>query len=87
MSRTAPCENIQPRGLTRDEAAAYCGCKTLEAFDDWVRRKIVPGPIPGTHRWDRKAIDMALDHASGLRVTVAPTALADWRAKRDARAS
>jgi hypothetical protein len=43
------------RGMTKTDAAAYCGCGSLAAFDDWVRRGIVPGPIPGTRRWDRKA--------------------------------
>ena len=45
--------------------------KTLDArgvrhFHGWIRRGILPGPIPGTHKWDRKAIDRALDRASGL---------------------
>ncbi len=55
-----------PRGLTREQAAEYVGCESLNAFDTWVRKGIVPGPIPGTHRWDRKAIDRALDRRSGL---------------------
>jgi hypothetical protein len=79
---------VQPRGMTKTDAAAYCGCGSLAAFDDWVRRGIVPGPIPGTHRWDRKAIDMKLDLASGLETTIAPaTALEKWRAKKNAGAS
>src|SRR5258708_2996806 len=57
---------VTPRGLSKSDAAEYCGCATLEAFDDWVRKGIIPGAIPGTHRWDRKAIDAALDRASGL---------------------
>lgn len=76
--------DIQPRGLSKEEAATYAGCKTLAAFDDWVVRGIIPGPIPGTHRWDRKAIDSYLDRASGLKTTMG-TALEDWKAKRDAR--
>lgn len=55
-----------PRGLTREEAAAYCGCGSVSTFDGWMRKGIVPGPIPGTKRWDRKAIDLALDRASSL---------------------
>lgn len=55
-----------PRGLSREQAAEYCGCETTGAFDTWVRKGIVPGPIPGTTRWDRKAIDRALDRRSGL---------------------
>lgn len=57
---------ITPRGFTREQAAEYCGCESLTAFDKWVAKGIVPGPIPGTHRWDRKAIDHALDRRSGL---------------------
>ena len=54
------------RGLTKKEAADYCGCNSLAAFDRWRQRGIVPGPIPGTTKWDRKALDAALDRASGL---------------------
>ena len=54
------------RGLTKQEAADYCGCNTLAAFDRWRREGIVPEAIPGTNRWDRKALDAALDRASGL---------------------
>ncbi len=57
------------RCFTREEAAHYCGCETLSAFNDWVRRKIIPGPVAGTHRWDRKASDAALDQASKLSPT------------------
>ncbi|WP_369723307.1 hypothetical protein AB8Z38_04540 [Bradyrhizobium sp. LLZ17] len=54
------------RVLTKQEAAEYCGCKTLAAFDQWRAKGIVPDAIPGTNRWDRKAIDRALDLASGI---------------------
>lgn len=54
------------RGLSKQEAAEYCGCTTLGAFDQWRAKGIVPGPIPGTARWDRKALDAALDRASGI---------------------
>lgn len=54
----------QPRGLSGASAAAYAGCKTLAAFRAWVRRGIMPGPIPGTRRYDRRAIDLALDRLS-----------------------
>lgn len=56
---------MTPRGLTRENAASYCGL-SLSGFDAWVAEGRVPGPIPGTRRWDRKAIDLALDRASGL---------------------
>ena len=57
---------IAARGLSLKDAATYAGCATTAAFKDWVRRGIMPKPIPGTHRYDRKAIDAALDRMSGL---------------------
>ena len=74
----------QPRGLAREDAAAYCGLSP-EGFDEWVRRGIVPGPIPGTQRWDRKAIDLALDRASGIQsASDAQVSLYDeWRRGRE----
>jgi hypothetical protein len=69
-----------PRGLTREQAAEYCGCETVEAFDGWVRRGIVPAAIKGTHRWDRRAIDRALDRRSGLVADAAPS-IDEWLAQ------
>ena len=56
---------IAPRLLTREQAAAYCGL-SVHGFSDWVKAGRLPGPIRGTTRWDRKAIDAALDQASGI---------------------
>lgn len=75
----------EQRGLSRPDAAAYCGL-TPAAFDDWVRRGLVPPAIPGTHRWDRKAIDAALDKASGLLPT-SLSAYDKWKAGKHANAS
>jgi hypothetical protein len=73
------------RVLTTAEAAAYAGCRTVAAFRDWVRRGIMPGPIPGTHRYDRKAIDAALDRMSGLAPTMQDqTAYGAWKARESA---
>lgn len=60
---------MTPRALTKAEAATYCACNTIRTFDAWVRKGILPPAIPGTTRWDRKAIDVALDKASGLEPT------------------
>ena len=75
-------ELIRPRGITREEAATYCGCGSMATFSNWVRRGIIPGPVPGTKRWDRKAIDAALDRASGLEITFQQSALQIWRVRR-----
>lgn len=65
----------EPRGLSKEAAAEYCGL-SLAGFADWVAKKRLPGPIPGTKRWDRKAIDLALDRASGLQ-SLSP--FEEWR--------
>lgn len=57
---------ITPRMLSREQAAEYCGCDSLSTFDAWQRRGIVPSAMPETSKWDRKAIDRALDRQSGL---------------------
>ena len=54
-----------PRLLTRGEAAAYCGVGAT-TLTNWIERGIIPGPVPGTHRWDRRAIDLVLDILSRL---------------------
>lgn len=72
----------KPRCLCREEAAEYCGL-SVEGFDAWRKRGIVPGPIAGTHRWDRKALDAALDKHSGLDQGQEETPLQRWRRERD----
>jgi putative tryptophan/tyrosine transport system substrate-binding protein len=55
---------IEPRDLSLEEATIYAGCKTEAAFKHWVRKGVTPKPIPGTHRFDRRAIDAVLiDHS------------------------
>ncbi|MEY9181935.1 hypothetical protein GA0061099_102021 [Bradyrhizobium yuanmingense] len=72
-------DQIAPRGLTKASAAAYCGC-SKDAFNTWVKKGLVPEAIPGTQRWDRKAIDWYLDRASGLPTGEAASSdpLAEW---------
>ena len=75
---------IAPRLLTREQAAAYYGVGHT-TFTAWVRRGIVPGPVPRTHRWDRKAIDAAFDAQSGIDAKLEGKALDQWKAKHRAR--
>jgi predicted DNA-binding transcriptional regulator AlpA len=72
---------IAPRLLTREQAAAYCGVGTA-TFTAWVRRGIIPSPVSATHRWDRKAIDAALDVLSRIDDKLEGNALDQWKAKR-----
>jgi hypothetical protein len=61
------------------EAAAYCGVAPA-TWSKWVADGIMPKPIEFTRRWDRKAIDLALDKASGI---VAPSVASDTQAVED----
>ncbi len=73
---------LLPRVLDRTIAAAYCSL-TPAGFSSWVRSGRLPGPIPGTRRWDRREIDDALDRISGRTQAVdGASALESWKAKR-----
>jgi hypothetical protein len=54
-----------PRLVSRAQAARYCSL-SASTFSSWVRSGKLPPPLPGTSRWDLKAIDFALDAMSGL---------------------
>jgi hypothetical protein len=72
------------RLLTRGQAAAYCGVGTT-TLTTWIEHGIIPGPVPSTHRWDRKAIDVALDILSRIDDKIESNALDQWKAKHHAR--
>lgn len=54
-----------PRLIGRKEAAAYLGIAE-STFSMWVATHKMPPTIPGTRKWDRRAIDARLDEISGL---------------------
>lgn len=60
-----------PRLLNRRQAAAYCNLSPM-TFLNWVRSGKLPPPLPGTTRWDLKAIDVAVDTLSGPQPPTAP---------------
>jgi hypothetical protein len=78
-SQTRPLTQLSDdaRLLTRIEAARYLSI-SVGAFDDWIRRGLVPRPIPSTRRWDRRAIDAALDALSGVGFNQQNNALDVW---------
>jgi hypothetical protein len=78
--------DMTPRLLTHAEAAAYCRLSPV-GFNNWIAAGRLPPAIPGTHRWDRTAIDIALDKISGIQPTTEPSAYDQWKAKRHANAS
>lgn len=52
--------NIPKRGLTKKEAAEYCGL-SVNAFENKVQSLQFPSALQGTKCWDRHALDAALD--------------------------
>ena len=75
---------FEPRLLTRQQAAERCGL-TESGFSTWVVRKLVPGPLPGTRRWDAKALDQAIDRLSGLDPERELTPYEKWKQTHAAR--
>jgi hypothetical protein len=59
------------RIVSRIRAAEYCSLKP-RTFDRWRKRNLLPGPIPGTRKFDLDAIDLFLDHHSGLNQGLQP---------------
>ena len=68
------------RLLTRESAAEYCSLSP-QSFSAWVSIGRLPRSIPGTNRWDLKALDLALDMLSGLGHDE-ESALDSWRKAR-----
>lgn len=65
---TAATDNADDRAarlLTKKAAAAYVGV-TTPTFAKWVLAGVLPPSASITRKWDRKAIDAALDKISGL---------------------
>jgi hypothetical protein len=79
-------ENM-PRGLTIEQAAEHCGL-SVSGFRHWLRRSGVRCKIKGTHRYDIRALDAALDRLSGLAAPAKPAdSFEEWEARRNAAKS
>jgi len=77
---------VQPRLMTKQEAAAYCAV-TPSRFYQLVKAGTLPGPVPGTTRYDRVAIDRALDKHAGLQSDAELSPLQKWLAEDGNRAA
>lgn len=80
MTATA---NIKPRLVSRAEAAMYCGLKPSR-FSDLVRDGKMPPAVPGTTKWDMKAIDLHLDKLAGIKTEQPKSALERWKEQQNA---
>ncbi|MBY5614136.1 helix-turn-helix transcriptional regulator [Rhizobium leguminosarum] len=68
---------IPPRLIGRREAAEYCGIAD-STFSLWVSTHKMPPCIPGTRKWDKRAIDAKLDEIGGLSVNDNEDAYDKW---------
>lgn len=74
---------VTPRLMTKAEAAAYCAV-TPSRFYQLVRAGTLPAAVPGTTRYDRIAIDRALDKHAGLETAQEELSpLQKWLAEND----
>ncbi len=64
-------DDKSPRLIGRKEAANYCGISPT-CFSMWVANHKMPPAIPGTRKWDKRAIDARLDEISGLGSAAEP---------------
>lgn len=74
---------LKPRLMNLKQICEYLGDVSPATYSGWKNRGIVPGPVPGTNRYDRKAHDRALDRQSGMAVQAvseSKSALDAWEA-------
>lgn len=72
--------------MTGAQAAEYCELAPA-TFSNWVAAGRLPPPLPGTRRWDRRALDAAIDKLSGLAPSIAPfdDPFEQWEREYEAR--
>lgn len=66
-----------PRLIGRKESAAYLGIAE-STFSCWLSTHKMPPPIPGTRKWDKRAIDAKLGDISGLDAAKTEGAPEKW---------
>ena len=58
--------SVVPRLVCKDEICRYLGDISAATYDNWQRKGLVPGPIPGTNRYDLRQHNIVLDRRLGL---------------------
>lgn len=74
------CDAIQPRILRRDEAARHLGyIKATSTSDSYIHNKLGIKPHPNRPgRYDRFALDLAIDKHSGITSGKPLTEVEKW---------
>lgn len=57
---------MDQRLYDKEGILAYLGNINSSTYEQWVKRGLVPGPVPHTRKYDRFAHDRYLDRAQGL---------------------
>jgi hypothetical protein len=82
IQQLPPANDNWPLILTRRQAAEMCKV-SVQTFDAWVRKEILPGPIPRTRRWSRIAIEGVLAGGSiASSFNIGQSAFEQWKSAR-----
>ncbi len=75
---------LEPRLLTRQQAAERCGL-TESGFSTWVVRRLVPGPYPALGAGTSRRSTKRIDRLSGLDPERELTPYEKWKQANAAR--
>lgn len=75
------------RLATKQEICAFLGDISPGTYDSWQAKGLVPGPLPGTTRYDRRVHEHYLDRIGGIKdePNNPKTALELWEESQNAR--
>ncbi len=76
MSGFNPLARLQ----TKEGICEYLGGISAGTYDAWQARGLVPGPVPGTTRYDLRQHDRVLDQTTGLTAGRKLSPLEQWEA-------
>lgn len=76
----------QARLQSKEGICAYLGHISAATYDAWQAKGIVPGPVPGTTRYDVRQHDMVLDQRAGIAAAQAAARLSPLEAFEAAHA-
>ena len=71
----------QARLQSKEGICAYLGHISSATYDAWQAKGLVPGPVPGTNRYDLRQHDHVLDIRAGISRPATErkrSALEDW---------
>lgn len=68
----------QSRLQSKAGICAYLGHISPATYDAWQAKGIVPGPVPGTNRFDVRQHDHVLDAKLGLKPERRLSPLEEW---------